>query len=121
MASTATQQVADALIAASHLFALPVEKNFQPDAYIAFASNNWPLCIGLVIGYMVVIFTGRRIMENRPAFELRIPLALWNAALSLFSFIGMWRTVSKGLTHRIFTFFLTDCLPFSSIDALPPW
>ncbi len=90
----ATQQVADALMSASHLFALPFEKNFRPEPYVAFASNNWPLCISLVTGYMVVIFAGRRIMENQQAFDLRVPLAIWNAALSLFSFIGMWRTVS---------------------------
>lgn len=89
----ATHQVGQALIAASQLFALPFERSFSPAPYVAFADSHWPLCLSLVAGYLAVIFLGRRLMRDRAPFELRLPLALWNAALSLFSFIGMWRTM----------------------------
>jgi hypothetical protein len=32
-------------------------------------------------------------MKDRQPFDLTLPLAAWNAGLSLFSFIGMFRTV----------------------------
>lgn len=88
------QEIARALFAFSEAFALPIEKEFQAQKYIQFAGDNWPLCFALVIGYLVVVFGGKAIMENRKPFDLKGPLALWNAALSIFSFIGMCRTVS---------------------------
>lgn len=95
MSVLTTQQLADALYNASELFASPMEKNFSPDAIIDLTANNWPFCIGCVVIYCLVIFLGPIIMKDRPAFDLRLPLAAWNAFLSLFSFIGMCRTVSS--------------------------
>ena len=43
--------------------------------------------------YVVLVFAGRKIMENKKPFGLRPLLILWNGSLSLFSIIGAIRTV----------------------------
>ncbi len=55
--------------------------------------------------YLAAIFFGKRYMNQRIAsggqrFDLRYPLAYWNAFLSLFSFIGAMRTVPD-LLYRL--------------------
>jgi hypothetical protein len=87
------QEVAKILFAVANLFALPFEKNFTPDKYLSFAQNNGFIPITLVVFYLLFCYFGSKMMKNREPFDLRIPLAAWNAALSLFSFIGMFRTV----------------------------
>src|SRR3954468_15023033 len=94
MSDAMTKKVVDMLYSSTHLFALPFEKNFSADNAIAFAANNWPLAIGLVIGYLVFITAGSKIMANLKPFDLRMALAGWNMLLSVFSFLGMCRTVS---------------------------
>lgn len=89
-----TAKFADALISFTHFLELPMERDFTPEVQIQFAKDNWTTAIALVIGYMIVIFAGSHIMKDRPAFDLRLPLAGWNALLCVFSFIGMCRTVS---------------------------
>lgn len=91
--------LARVLYGASNFLALPIEKNFHPKASIEFAANNWPLCAGILVTYLVVIFGGQYLMKDRKAFDLRLPLAGWNAFLCLFSFIGMCRTVRSPNTR----------------------
>ncbi len=89
------ESIVRSLYAFSEAFALPVEKEFTPEKYIKFAADNWNLCFALVIGYVVVVFGGKTVMNKREAFDLKGPLAFWNALLSIFSTIGMCRTVSR--------------------------
>jgi len=42
--------------------------------------------------YVVMVFAGQMYMKNRPPFNLRRPLALWNLPLSFFSLCGFLRT-----------------------------
>nr|ACM17823.1 fatty acid elongase [Labyrinthula sp. ND50] len=59
--------------------------------------------------YVLVIFGLQKVMEDRPAFNLRNPLAAWSLFLGLFSLCGSVRTVpalikmiqSKGVTEVI--------------------
>ena len=39
--------------------------------------------------YLILVFGGRKWMENREAFKLRRPLTLWNLSLAVFSIMGM--------------------------------
>ena len=91
--SDPTQDVAKILFSISNAFALPFEKNFTPGGYLDFANDNWPIPIILVILYMLFCRFGSEFMKDKKPFDLLGPLAAWNAALSLFSFIGMFRTV----------------------------
>lgn len=89
-----TDHVANFLKAIPSFLALPFERQFTPGAYTRWTSENWPLVLSFVAAYLLLITVGAKVMESRPAFDLRMPLAGWNAFLCLFSFIGMCRTVS---------------------------
>lgn len=60
-----------------------------------------------VATYVIAIFTIKFVMRDRKPFGLQRPLALWNAALALFSIAGFvrttpvfWRTIAeKGVQH----------------------
>lgn len=46
-----------------------------------------------VVSYLATIVGLKKYMVNRPAYDLKIPLAMWNLFLSVFSFFGAVRTV----------------------------
>lgn len=51
--------------------------------------------------YAVTIFGLQKYMKNRSAFDLKIPLIFWNAAIGVFSMMGFVRTfpyVAKHMT-----------------------
>ena len=87
------QRVAEILYNIPSLIAAPFETNFKADSSIQFARDNYWLAYTLVALYMIFCFVGSKVMRSREPFNLRYPLALWNAGLSLFSFIGMCKTV----------------------------
>ncbi|RYH12714.1 hypothetical protein EON65_37480 [archaeon] len=97
MTAFADQQMSKFLYATSNFLALPFETSFRSHKTVNFTANNWPMCIGFVIGYMVFIFGAQHIMKDRKPFDLRLALAGWNAFLCVFSFIGMCRTVSANI------------------------
>lgn len=72
---------------------LAVEANHHPAKYIEWTGQNWSIAFGLVFGYLSFLVIGSKVMSKFSAFELKYPLALWNAFLCVFSFIGMCRTV----------------------------
>lgn len=65
-----------------------------------------------VVGYVIAIFAGSAFMKNRPAFDLKFPLFLWNACLALFSIIGAFRTGTE-LMHVLSSngFYGSICFP----------
>lgn len=87
------QVISDILFASSKLFATPFEATFNPDASIDFARNYYPIPLVLVTAYLLFCYFGSKIMAEAKPFNLQIPLAMWNAFLCVFSFIGMCRTV----------------------------
>lgn len=87
------EQLSTLLTSSTKFLATPLELSFNSDRAVDFATNNWPLAFGLVTGYVAFIFGAKHYMKDREAFDLRLPLAFWNALLSIFSFIGMCRTV----------------------------
>ena len=89
-----TQQLANGLTWVSEFLATPLETKFRPERFTSFAANHWEIPIALVVVYMAFCFFGQKVLRNYNAFDLRLPLAGWNAFLCLFSFLGMCRTVS---------------------------
>lgn len=66
-------------------------------------TQNWTLGFYYVGVYMILIFGGQYLMQNRPRYELRGVLSLWNTALATFSIMGACRTVPEFLhilTHH---------------------
>ena len=95
--TTFVSNLSQALMSAPNMLALPLERDFVPTVMVNFAANNWPLVIGIVLSYVTFISIGSTLMANKfmKPFDLRLPLAGWNAFLCLFSFIGMCKTVRK--------------------------
>jgi elongation of very long chain fatty acids protein 6 len=89
----APQSLINFLYASTNFLTFSFEKNFRPEASIAFAKNHPVLPISLVVGYICFIYFGSKVMESRKPFGLQLALAGWNALLSFFSFVGMCRTV----------------------------
>jgi elongation of very long chain fatty acids protein 6 len=93
-------------------FYFEIEKKFNPEPFVSFARDHPMLPIYICIGYVSFCFGGQYIMKNRDRFDLRYPLAYWNLFLSVFSFMGMIRTMPH-LLHNILnmTFENTICYP----------
>ncbi|XP_076757559.1 very long chain fatty acid elongase 6-like [Xylocopa sonorina] len=75
-------------------------------------TKNWTNCFYYCGIYMIIIFGGQQYMSNRPKFELRGILALWNTLLATFSIIGFTRTAPE-LIHvlRHYGFHHSVCIP----------
>lgn len=63
--------------------------------------------------YAIVIFGGQRLMKNRPAFDLKAPLAAWNLLLAAFSFMGVIRTAP-------YLFYWLTNISYRDINCLHP-
>eukprot|EP00956_Cyclotella_meneghiniana_P004148 scaffold5102_cov76-Cyclotella_meneghiniana.AAC.2 len=83
-------------------FYLPFEKFYDPVATLTWMQDRPMIPVWACVLYVVLIFAGRQIMKNKPAWSWRRTLALWNCGLSLFSWIGALRTAPQlyyNLTH----------------------
>lgn len=79
------------------------ESDFIHQKTRTWMQDNWTLGFYYCGIYMVLIFGGQHLMQNRPKFELRGVLVLWNTLLATFSIIGASRTVPEfihTLTHH---------------------
>ncbi|CAD1475080.1 unnamed protein product, partial [Heterotrigona itama] len=75
----------------THLF--DFEKNFVPQHAQVWMEDHFPYCFLYCTLYVILIFGGKYYMSNRPKFNLRRELAIWNAGLALFSITTMCRTM----------------------------
>eukprot|EP00978_Attheya_sp_CCMP212_P005872 scaffold13087_cov41-Attheya_sp.AAC.2 len=69
--------------------------------------NHSVMPITAVILYAVFMVVGRSAMKNRQAWSWRNILAFWNLSLSVFSWIGMFRTAPQ-LIYNLTTMSLRD-------------
>ena len=95
----------------SHVFGF--ERVFQSDVNAEAARHfmvvNWPLSLLFASVYCLLVFVGRRVMSDRPRFEARRALILWNILLASFSILGTIRVLPEfrhmlaagGLTHSV--------------------
>jgi elongation of very long chain fatty acids protein 6 len=72
------------------------------------AQNPWIPTLAVSI-YIVGIVAGRRYFADRPAWNWRKSMALWNLFLSVFSAIGFLRTLPQ-LLHNLSHYTLTENL-----------
>ncbi|KAL3282825.1 hypothetical protein HHI36_005988 [Cryptolaemus montrouzieri] len=79
----------------SHMFKFETEFIHQKSR--TWMIDNWKNGFYYIGIYMVLIFGGQYIMQNRPRFELRRALIIWNTALATFSIIGACRTLPEFL------------------------
>ncbi|XP_016918774.2 elongation of very long chain fatty acids protein 6-like [Apis cerana] len=88
------------------------EKNFVHMENRTWIQNNLTNSYYYCIIYVIVIFSGKYYMSKRSRFNLRGPLILWSSLLSLFSIIGIFRTLPEmihTLTHH--GFYHSVCIP----------
>mmetsp|Transcript_23524 Transcript_23524/g.65686 ORF Transcript_23524/g.65686 Transcript_23524/m.65686 type:complete len:295 (-) Transcript_23524:288-1172(-) len=83
------------------------EKYYDPCPMLAWMRGHSILPIGAVSAYFFLIFAGQALMKNREPWNWRKSMAVWNLCLSLFSWIGMFRTAPQ-LIHSLTTMSIRD-------------
>lgn len=76
------------------------ESDFSHQKTRTWMQDNWTLGFYYCGIYMILIFGGQYLMQNRPKFELRGVLVFWNTILATFSIMGACRTVPE-LLHTV--------------------
>lgn len=59
--------------------------------WLQFGMSHWYYSIYASVSYVIAIFAIQWYMKDRPAFQLKTPLFLWNLCLGLYSIIGFCR------------------------------
>nr|CAD7443782.1 unnamed protein product [Timema bartmani] len=85
------------------------EEEFEHQDTRAWMMKNWTIGFYFCGLYMIFIFVGQHLMQNRPRFELRGVLSVWNTVLAAFSLMGACRTAPEffhvlknhGLYHSV--------------------
>ncbi|GMT23068.1 hypothetical protein PFISCL1PPCAC_14365, partial [Pristionchus fissidentatus] len=72
-------------------FVLPFEHFESARAITQFLQDYWMHTVTVSVLYYFLIKSVQRYMRDRPPFELRTPLALWNLSLAVFSIFGFFR------------------------------
>lgn len=89
------------------------EKSYDTIPLHEFVVANWLVPLVAVALYGLGIVLGTKVMAGRKAFDLNWTLATWNLSLSLFSFVGMVRTVPHVL-YNLYAF------SFEEVVCMPP-
>lgn len=66
----------------------PLEEGFQWEKIQPWLQKNWTLSIYANAVYVAIIFLGKWWMQDKPAYSLRRPLAMWNTGLAVFSIVN---------------------------------
>ena len=90
-------------------FYFEFEKTYSAMPGVQFAKDNVAIPAVLLTLYLAFCYFGKKYMATREAFDLKMPLAYWNLFLSVFSFLGMMRTVPH-LLHNLNTMSLKENL-----------
>ena len=85
------------------------EKKYDPKAVIAWMSEHNMVPVFAVALYAILIFGGQHLMTKREPWNWRRGMAAWNLGLSVFSGIGMCRTLPQ-LIHNLATMSVRDNL-----------
>jgi elongation of very long chain fatty acids protein 6 len=103
------------LLPLSHPEFLPFEfeKSMDFMELARFFHRNWSLPFIVSAVYMMAAFGGQRYMRNRPAFQLKWPLVVWNMSIGIFSMLGFWRCypVLKYILSQPNGFYESICIP----------
>jgi elongation of very long chain fatty acids protein 6 len=86
--TTNTKEIYGEVFEFEYLF----ESKTYVDSWGTFMQEYWILSVLTSILYVMLIFSGKIYMKNRPKFDLRKPLIAWNMLLGLFSIFGAVRT-----------------------------
>ena len=76
------------------------EKKYDPIPVLEWMRNHPIVPMVAVVLYATLIFGGQHMMRNKKPWNMRGLMALWNLSLSVFSWIGMFRTLPQ-LAHNL--------------------
>ena len=76
-------------------FTFEFETNYNSDYHREWFTKNWTLSIPIAIGYIGFVYASTKYMKDRKPMNLRIPLALWSAILTIFSIYGCIRSLPE--------------------------
>ena len=85
------------------------EKNYDPVPVLSWMSERPWIPIVACMLYGAAIVAGQAYFRSHDRWHWRTTLALWNAGLSLFSFVGLVRTLPQ-LVHNLMSYTLTENL-----------
>jgi len=85
--------------------------DYRPKASLKWVKQNWTITFHLSLVYLAVIFSIKFFMRNRQPYQLKLPLTLWNAALTVFSILGTYHTLPD-LTNTVVneSFYSSACI-----------
>lgn len=88
------------------------EQKFSPEKARAWMHSNWTNGFYFCGVYVFLVFSIKHYMQNRPRFNLRKVLVVWNTMLAVFSIIGSSRTLPE-LYHVITNYgiYHSVCIP----------
>ena len=90
-------------------YLVSLEKYYDPIPVLKWMTDRPMIPILTIISYCMLCVVGRRIMLNKEPWKWRTYLAVWNFSLSLFSWIGAFRTAPQ-LFHNLTTMTIRDNL-----------
>lgn len=100
-----------ALYNMSYNLVMPFEGNFYGGNWVQWFDQNWGYVFYMVGAYMALVFGLQAWMENRPAFDLRKQLFVWNVILAVFSLYGGIRSLQELIyVYYNFGLYSTYCL-----------
>lgn len=96
----------------SYSYMFTFEQKFSPEHARVWMDNNWTNGFFFCGFYILIVFSMKYYMQNRPRFDLRKILVLWNTMLATFSIIGTARTLPE-LYHVISNYgiYHSVCVP----------
>jgi len=68
-----------------------IELQFDEQRAISWMRGHWLMSFVYSALYLILIYVGRKVMEDRKKYSLRTALCCWSAGLSLFSFYAVYR------------------------------
>ena len=71
------------------------EAQYNVGPALLYSKDHWEVPLVAVAAYIVLITVGPKVMESRAAFDLSLPLAVWNFALAVFSTCAAIRVVPE--------------------------
>lgn len=88
------------------------EEEFKHQDTRVWMIKNWTNVFYFCGIYIILIFGGKHYMQNKPRFELRRVLSIWNTALAAFSIIGACRTAPEFFhVLKNYGFYYSVCIP----------
>ncbi|XP_074104668.1 very long chain fatty acid elongase 6 [Cotesia typhae] len=109
----------------NYSYVFEFERKFEHENTRDWMTDHWKNSVYFGAIYLVAIFAGRQWMANRPKYDLRGLLTVWNIALAIFSIMGVVRTVPE-FYHVLknYGFYHSVCVPsfmFNRVSGFWVW